>query len=91
MIKYLKYLGMANSKDLLNQLAYIVDLLEKINCQYETQTIVIGMDADAYKECFEKYFRKYSPTIDVPKTFNISIGKVDIVFNVNNVSIASQP
>ena len=62
---------MEKKGDVLNQLAIISDLLEKINLDTLSTTIIIELN----KVEFEK-----------PKdTFSITIGNADIVFNTSNV------
>lgn len=77
---------MEKKGDLLNQLAIISDLLEKINCDTETNTIVLEMSEEEFMKTFQLIQKKYGRKMDKPQnTFSIRIGTVDIVFNTSNV------
>ena len=77
---------MEKKGDLLNQLAIISDLLEKINLESKSQTIVIELSKMEFEKAFETIQKKYGRRSEMPKnTFTITIGFVDIVFNTSNV------
>jgi hypothetical protein len=77
---------MEKKGDLLNQLAIISDLLEKINCETETNTIVLEMSEEDFMKTFQLIQKKYGRKMDKPQnTFSIRIGGVDIVFNTSSV------
>lgn len=77
---------MEKKGDLLNQLAIIVDLLEKINLETESKTIVFTLNDTDFVKAFEYFEKKYSRRNEkVRDTFTITIESVDIVFNRNNV------
>jgi phosphoribosylaminoimidazole (AIR) synthetase len=77
---------MEKKGELLNQLAIISDLLEKINTQTESITVVLEMPNENFEKSFETIQKKYGRKIDKPEsTFTINIGMVDIVFNKSNV------
>ena len=77
---------MEKKGDLLNQLAIISDLLEKINTDTESMTIVLEMLNENFEKSFDTIQKKYGRKMDKPKsTFTINIGMVDIVFNKSNV------
>lgn len=77
---------MEKKGDLLNQLAIISDLLEKINCEIETNTIVLEMSEEEFIKTFQLIQKKYGRKMDKPQnTFSIRIGGVDIVFNTSSV------
>jgi hypothetical protein len=77
---------MEKKGDLLNQLAIISDLLEKINCETETNTIVLEMSEEEFMKTFQLIQKKYGRKMDKPQnTFSIRIGGVDIVFNTSSV------
>lgn len=77
---------MEKKGDLLNQLAIISDLLEKLNTETETRTIIIELSEEEFIKTFEKIRKKYGRKMDKPQnTFTITIGTVDIVFNTSNV------
>ena len=77
---------MEKKGDLLNQLAIISDLLDKLNTNTESKTIVLNLKEDEFLNAFNIIQKKYGRRIEKPETtFSISIGEVDIVFNMNNV------
>jgi hypothetical protein len=77
---------MEKKGELLNQLAIISDLLEKLNTNTESTTIVLNLKEEEFLKAFNVIQKKYGRKIEKPETtFTISIGEVDIVFNMNNV------
>jgi hypothetical protein len=77
---------MEKKGELLNQLAIICDLIEKLNTKTESRTIIIELNEDEFLKTFQTIQDKYGRIMDKPKdTFSISIGTVDIVFNMSNV------
>jgi hypothetical protein len=77
---------MEKKGDLLNQLAIISDLLEKVNADLESQTIILELKQEEFDRVFKLIQKKYGKTTDVPKdTFTINLGVVNIIFNTNNV------
>jgi hypothetical protein len=77
---------MEKKGELLNQLAIISDLLEKINTETESMTIVLEMSNENFENSFNTIQKKYGRKMDKPEsTFTINIGMVDIVFNKSNV------
>jgi hypothetical protein len=77
---------MEKKGELLNQLAIISDLLEKLNTNTESTTIVLNLKEEEFLKAFDSIQKKYKRNIEKPETtFTISIGEVDIVFNMNNV------
>ena len=76
---------MEKKGDLLNQFAIISDLLEKVNMESESTTVVIGVSKNEFERIFELIQKKYNRKTDKPSdTFKITIGVVDIIFNMNN-------
>ena len=77
---------MEKKGELLNQLAIISDLLEKINTNTESKTIILELPESDFKNAFDTIQKKYNRRIEKPKnSFTISIGEVDIVFNTSSV------
>lgn len=77
---------MEKKGELLNQLAIISDLLEKLNAETETRTIILELSEEEFIKTFESIQKKYGRKIDKPEnTFTINIGSVDIIFNTSNV------
>jgi hypothetical protein len=76
---------MEKKGDVLTQLAIISDLLEKINLDTLSTTIIIELNKVEFEKAFEVFKKKYNRKIEKPKdTFSITIGNADIVFNTNN-------
>ena len=72
--------------DLLNQLAIISDLMENINADTKSATMIFELSKTEFEKVFETIQKKYGKKMDKPKdTFTITIGLVDIVFNTSNV------
>ena len=77
---------MEKKGELLNQLAIISDLLEKLNSEIETRTIILELPEEEFIKTFDSIQKKYGRKIDKPEnTFTINIGSVDIIFNTSNV------
>lgn len=77
---------MEKKGELLNQLAIISDLLEKINTETISRTVVLELDKEEFEKSFELIQKKYGRKMDRPDgSFSISIGGVDIIFNMSNV------
>lgn len=77
---------MEKKGDLLNQLAIIVDLIENINSNTKSNTLIFEVSRLEFDRVFEYFENKYDRKTEKPKnTFTISIGKVDVIFNTNNV------
>jgi hypothetical protein len=77
---------MEKKGDMLNQLAIIVDLLEKINADAKSTTLVFEVSRMEFDRIFEYFQKKNNKRSEKTKTtsFNITIGNVDVVFNTNN-------
>jgi hypothetical protein len=77
---------MEKKGELLNQLAIISDLLEKVNAETKSTTIVFELSNMEFDRVFQSVQKKYGSKLENPKgKFNITIGLIDIVFNTNNV------
>ncbi len=73
--------------EILNQLALISDLLEKVNLKSENRTVFYEMDEDEYDRVYE-YIKSKGDGEDMDedsKTFTILIGDVSFMFSKNNV------
>jgi hypothetical protein len=76
---------MEKKGDLLNQLAIISDLLENMNLETKSTTLIINTEKEHFINVLEYVQKKYGKKIDeVNDTFTITIGFVDIIFNMNN-------
>ena len=77
---------MEKKGELLNQLAIISDLIEKMNIESKSQTLVFELSKMDFENTFELIQKKYGKKSEKPTdTFTITIGMVDIVFNTSNV------
>jgi hypothetical protein len=77
---------MEKKGELINQLAIISDLLEKLNTNTESTTIILNLKEDEFLKAFDSIQKKYGRIIEKPnETFTITIGEVDIIFNMSNV------
>ncbi len=77
---------MEKKGEILNQLALISDLLEKINLTSMGSTVAIELN----KVEFEKIYKLITSKVniaskDVNSKFSLRIGEIDFVFNKNNV------
>lgn len=76
---------MEKKGDLLNQLAVITDLIEKLNVQTNSSTIILELNQNEFDYTYQEIQKKYGRRMDKPKnSFSISIGMVDVVFNKSN-------
>lgn len=76
---------MEKKGDLINQLAIISDLIEKMNLDTKSSTLVIELENEKFLQTFDYISKKQNGKMVKPdKTFTIKIGEVDIVFNRNN-------
>ena len=77
---------MEKKGDLLNQLAIISDLIEKVNANIKSSTLVFEVSKLEFDTIFEYIEKKYNRKSEKPKDrFTITIGGVDIVFSTNSV------
>lgn len=77
---------MEKKGDILNQMAIISDLLEKVNVKVQSKTIIFELSKIEYEKVLSTLQKKYGKQMDAPDgKFNISIGEVEIVFNMSNV------
>jgi len=76
---------MEKKGELLNQLAIISDLIERMNINTESATLIIEQKKEDFEKSFIEVQKKYGIKTDKPEnTFEITIGYVDIIFNTNN-------
>ena len=72
--------------DILNQLAMIADLLEKVNAETISTSIIIELPVLEFQNIFDIIEKRYDKKIIKPdNTFNVSIGKTNIIFNKSSV------
>jgi hypothetical protein len=76
---------MEKKGDIFNQLAIISDLLEKVNVDSKSQTLVLEVPENEFYRIYKMVESKGRFMSERPKnTFNIRIGDVNIVFNMSN-------
>jgi hypothetical protein len=77
---------MEKKGEILNQLALISDLIEKVNADIKSNTIIFEVSKIEFERIFELMQKKYNRKPQkVKNSFTISIGKVDVIFNTSNV------
>ncbi len=77
---------MTKKGDLLNQLAIISDLIEKLNADIKSNTIVFEVSKIEFEKIFLYLEKKNNTQNEIPKDkFTITIGNVDIVFSTSSV------
>lgn len=77
---------MSKKGDLLNQLAIISDLLENVNANIKSTTIIFEVSNSEFDTIFQYIEKKYNRRSEKPKDkFTITIGSIDIVFSTNSV------
>jgi hypothetical protein len=77
---------MQKKGDLLNQLALISDLIENVNADVKSNTLVFEVTKVEFEKIYDYIEKKYNRKSEkVKNTFTITIGKLDIVFNMSNV------
>jgi hypothetical protein len=76
---------MEKKGEILNQLAIISDLLEKINLESESTSIIIEVKKEEFDRIYKLISNKVGNKIEMVKSkFSIKIGEIDIVFSMNN-------
>jgi hypothetical protein len=76
---------MEKKGELLNQLALISDLIENLNADIKSNTIVFEVSKVEFERILEIVEKKYNrKSQKVKNSFTLSIGKIDVVFNTSN-------
>ena len=76
---------MEKKGDLFNQLAIISELLEKVNVESKSQTIILEVPEREFYRIYKIVESKVRFVTGKPQdTFNVRIGDVNIVFNMSN-------
>jgi hypothetical protein len=76
---------MEKKGELLNQLALISDLIENLNADIKSNTIVFEVSKVEFERILEIVEKKYNRRSQkVKNSFTLSIGKIDVVFNTSN-------
>jgi hypothetical protein len=76
---------MEKKGDIINQIALISDLIEKMNLNKVTSTLIFDLEEEVFLETFDYVNKKHNNKMSKPgKIFTIKIGEVDIIFNKNS-------
>lgn len=76
---------MEKKGEILNQLALISDLLEKINLTSNSKTVVIELSGADFEKIYKLITSKVNiATKGVESKFSLRIGEIDFVFNRSN-------
>jgi hypothetical protein len=77
---------MEKKGDIINQIAIISDLVEKMNLDKLSSTIIFDLEDSVFIDTFNYVNKKHNNKISKPeKTFTIKIGELDVIFNKNSV------
>lgn len=77
---------MEKKGEVLNQLAIVSDLLEKVNVESISSTVIIELNNQEFENVYLMIQKKYGSKMERPKDkFTITIGMVDFVFSKSNV------
>lgn len=76
---------MEKKGDFFNQIAIISDLLEKINLESETRTVIFELNETEFNRVYKLINEKTKKNITTVKNkFSIVIGEVNIIFSKSN-------
>ena len=76
---------MEKKGDLLNQLAVISELIEKVNMDFENGTLVFELNNVEFNKTYDYISKKQNNKKTKPSnTFMVKMGNVDIIFNKNS-------
>jgi len=74
---------MEKKGEIFNQLAIISDLLENINLESESKSVIIVLGSDEFEKLFKKTIKKSKMTSTMDETtFTLKIGDIDFVFTL---------
>jgi len=80
---------MEKKGDMLNQLAIIADLMEKLNIDYNDSTIIFNVNEKEFENIYNYTSRKnndiFIPLKSDVNDFILNIGDISIIFNKNSV------
>jgi hypothetical protein len=73
---------MEKKGEIINQLAIISDLLENVNLESETTTVVFILEETIFNNMFEKVSKKTKiKSKELEDTFSVKIGEINFIFN----------
>ena len=71
--------------EILNQLAIISDLLEKVNLESAGTSVTFNVKRPEFNRIYNAVYHKAKLNIQPPKnTFNVKIGEITMIFNTSN-------
>lgn len=77
---------MEKKGDFFNQIAIISDLLEKINLESETRTVIFELNESEFNRVYKLINEKTKKNITTVKNkFSIVIGEVNVIFSKSSV------
>jgi hypothetical protein len=80
---------MEKKGEILNQLAIISDLLEKVNMESVSISVICDLEEKEFKNIISKIATKIKMKpiypYEIKDTFSVKIGEIDFVFNKSNV------
>lgn len=78
---------MEKKGEILNQLAIISDLIENVNMESKSQSVIFILEEGDWDKIFSKITKKVPQykANEIEETFSVRIGKVDFNFNKSNV------
>lgn len=77
---------MEKKGDFFNQIAIISDLLEKINLESESRTVILELKEDEFNRIYKLITDKTKQKISTVKNkFSITIGEISVIFSKSNV------
>lgn len=76
---------MENKNNVLNQLAIITDLIEKMTVKPTSGKVILNLNKEDFDKMFDSLHGKHK-RVERPKgSFTITIETVEFIFNMNNV------
>jgi hypothetical protein len=78
---------MEKKGEIFNQLAIISDLLENINLESESKSVIFVVNEKEFNLMFNKITKRVKSYManEIENTFSVKIGEIDFIFNMNNV------
>jgi len=77
---------MEKKGDILNQLAIISDLIERINFETVSSSIIFVVEQNEFDKILNLLENKSNTKLNIIKNkFSLKIGEIDIIFSKNNV------
>jgi hypothetical protein len=77
---------MEQKNNVLNQLALITDLIDKLDINHSSSKVLFNLDKEDFEKVFNSLHDNQYRRMEIPReTFTVRIETVDFVFNMNNV------